>query len=68
MEFNELIQAIGNGAFPVVMCVAFFVWFTKDYKSEQEKTREVMEELKDTVNSLRALAEIFGKKMSDKDE
>lgn len=59
MEYDVITQLFANQIFPVAMCVAFFVWFTKDYKTEQEKTREIISELKEAVQTLKLTAELF---------
>ena len=59
MEYTDIVNIIGSLGFPIAMCTAFFIWFTKDYKVEQEKTREVLEGLKDTITVLRTSVESF---------
>lgn len=59
MEYTDIVNIIGSLGFPIAMCTAFFVWFTKDYKSEQEKTREVLEDLKETIVVLKSSVEAF---------
>ena len=71
MDITEIMSAISTVGFPISMCVAFFVWFTNNYKHEQESTREVVGELKETVNGLKATVEaltLIVKKGVDKDE
>ena len=62
MSAQDIMNLFGNGFYPIIISGLFFWWFTQDYKKEQEKTRAVMEELKETVNALKQVVEIIGKK------
>lgn len=62
MDISEITNLITSVGFPILMCVWFFKWFTNEYKAEQEKTREVMDELKETVNVLKITVEKLGGK------
>lgn len=66
MEINEITNLITSVGFPILMCIWFFKWFTSEYKGEQEKTREVMNTLKDTINELKVIVEKMN--MEDKNE
>ena len=66
MEINEITNLITSVGFPILMCVWFFKWFTSEYKGEQEKTREVMNTLKETINELKVIVEKMN--VEDKDE
>ena len=60
MQINEITNLITSVGFPILMCIWFFKWFTSEYKAEQEKTREIMNELKETVNVLKLTVEKLG--------
>jgi len=66
MELNEIFNLIPTVGFPIIMCMLFFNYFTKEYKAEQEKTREVINSLKDTINELKYIVAKIN--MEDKDE
>lgn len=70
MELNEITTMVSTIGFPIAMCLLFFNWFTKSYKSEQESTRQVMSELRDTVGGLKATVDalLLIIKKGDKDE
>lgn len=57
MEVQEITNLITSVGFPILMCVWFFKWFTSEYKNEQERTREVINTLQDTVNELKIVVE-----------
>lgn len=52
MELAELISLVfqmgGGIAFPIVMCILLFQYI----KTEQEQTREILSELKQTIETL----------------
>lgn len=49
MEYlTEISQIIGTLGFPIAMCLLLFNYI----KTEQSQTREVIEELKDTIQEL----------------
>lgn len=57
MEYTEISNMITGVGFPIAMCIMFFIWFTNSYKQEQESTREIIAELKETVIGLKATVE-----------
>ena len=65
MEINEITNLITSVGFPILMCVWFFKWFTSEYKSEQEKTRDVMNTLKETINELKNIVEKMNRGKDD---
>lgn len=68
MEANEIMNLVGNGFYPIVISGLFFWWFTQDYKREQEQTREIINELKETVNGIKEMAGMFAKFLEGKDD
>lgn len=62
MNASDITNLITSVGFPILMCIWFFKWFTNEYKTEQEKTRQVMDELKETVNVLKITVEKLGEK------
>lgn len=67
MEVSEITNLITSVGFPILMCILFFKWFTEDYKKEQEQTREVITELKESINAITQMADIFSKYIEKKD-
>ncbi len=57
MEINDITTIITSVGFPIAMCVWFFYWFTTSYKKEQENTRAIIDELKETVVGLKSTVE-----------
>lgn len=48
MEFNEILTCISTVGFPIVMTLLLWIYITK----EQQNTREVLHELKTSVDML----------------
>lgn len=55
METQEILQIISNFGFPVLMCLLLF-YYTK---SEQKKTNETLQELKQTIDRNTTIIELF---------
>lgn len=58
MEFGDVLSGVGSVGFPIVMCIMLF-WYIKD---EQGKTREVLNKLENTIETLKAIVENITKK------
>lgn len=55
MDATELVNIIGNGFFPVVMCALLFWYMTKQneaHKQETDKLTEAVNELKIAITQL----------------
>ena len=55
METQEILQIISNFGFPVLMCLLLFYYI----KSEQKKTNETLQELKQTIDRNTTIIELF---------
>lgn len=67
MSAQDIMNMLGNGFYPIVISALFFWWFTQDYKKEQEKTREVISDLKESINAMTQMANIYAKYIEKKD-
>ncbi len=61
MELTEITQLIGSLGFPIMCTIAMFMWFTKHYEEEQRHTREVLEDVKETILQMQKTVETFSK-------
>lgn len=50
MEYEAIVSLIGSVGFPIVMCLMLFNYI----KVEQSSTRELLQELKETIVQLTA--------------
>lgn len=48
MEYEAIVSLIGSVGFPIVMCIMLFNYI----KVEQSSTRELLQELKETIVQL----------------
>lgn len=48
MEYEAIVSLIGSVGFPIVMCLMLFNYI----KTEQSTTRELLQELKETIIQL----------------
>lgn len=60
MEFDTIVNMIGSVGFPIVMCIMLFNYI----KTEQAQTRQVLEDVKDSIDALT----IFIKKEGGKND
>lgn len=68
MSAQDIMNMVGNGMYPIAISAIMLWWFTQDYKKEQEKTREVINELKESINAITQMATIYVKYIEKKDE